>query len=150
MDAPTPPELEATAPARVAAPQRRFLVADDDPDARAHLAHVLRTDGACVVEVSGGLELLSWGAILSGKSEGRLFDAIVSDIRMPDCSALEVLTKLPDLGRKAPVVLISAYDDEPTRDEAYALGAALVLRKPFHPTDLRAILRSVVRYSAPY
>jgi DNA-binding response OmpR family regulator len=128
-----------------AAERRRFLVADDDPDARALVGAILRRDGAYVVEASDGLELLEWGEMLALASEGKLFDAIVSDIRMPNYSALDVLTKLPVLGRKTPVILMSAFNDEPTMGRAYALGAALVVGKPFHPGDMRALVRAVLR-----
>jgi two-component system, OmpR family, response regulator len=127
--------------------RRRFLVADDDPDARALVVHALRADGAHVVEASGGLELLEWGELVAWGQKRERFDAIVSDILMPDCSALDVLARIPTLAHKAPVILMTAFNDELTRTKAYDLGAALVLNKPLHPTDLLALVRAVVRRS---
>jgi CheY-like chemotaxis protein len=150
MHSPTNPEPSIAPASADAGEPRRFLVVDDDPDARALVAHTLRRDGAYVVEACGGLELMEWAERLACGAARTAFDAIVSDIRMPGYSALDVLTKLPTLGRKAPVVLMSAFDDPEARARAYDLGAALVLNKPLYPDDLRALLRAVVRHSSAF
>ena len=73
------------------------------------------------------------------------FDAIVSDIQMPDLTALDVMRRVTAVSRRAPVILITAFGDTSVREEAYALGAMAVLQKPVVLEDLHAIVRAVSR-----
>jgi len=121
----------------------RFLVVDDDPEMRALIAYTLRRDGAEIVEATRGIDLLEWVELTVSNSKRDVFDGIFSDIQMPDFSALHVLSRVPSAPRLTPVVLVTAFGDELTREKAYALGAEMVLDKPLHPDDLRALARSL-------
>ena len=123
----------------------RFLVVDDDPEMRALIAHVLRQDGADIVEAGRGLDLLEWAELTVWASERDRFDAIISDIMMPHVTALNVLRKVPGIPRHTPVILVTAFGDEETWLKAYELGANMVLNKPLDLGDFRALVRSVVR-----
>jgi CheY-like chemotaxis protein len=118
----------------------RILVADDDLDMRTLLASALRQDGYDVVEIADGSELFqtvySW--LRHGNGQG--LDAIVSDIRMPAFSGLEVLAEIRSRCTTVPVILITAFGDEQTHAEARALGAFAVFDKPFDVDDLRTVL----------
>jgi len=110
---------------------------------RALFASILRQDGADVVEAEGGAELLEWVERAAGESRSVAFDAIISDIQMPNLTALEVLKRVPALVRNTPVILVSAFGDDATRKTAYELGVELVLSKPLDPHDLCAVARGV-------
>lgn len=110
---------------------------------RALLASILRQDGAEIVEAGRGIDLLEWAELMVWASERERFDAIISDVQMPDLSALDVLSKVPRMPRITPVVLVTAFGDEATRQKAYALGVEMVLSKPVRPDDLRALARSL-------
>jgi len=127
--------------------RRRILVAEDDPQMRALFAAVLRQDGADVVEAEGGAELLEWAERAVGPSKRAAFDAIISDIQMPNLTALDVIRRIPAVVRNTPVILVSAFGDAATRRTAYDLGVELVLSKPLDPHDLRAVARGVTRRS---
>jgi two-component system OmpR family response regulator len=127
---------------------RRYLVAEDDPALRRLLVTQLRQDGAEVVEATGGADLLDWAERAVRSPDREVFDAIVSDIQMPDLTALDVLRKVPAVARSTPVILITAFGEQLVRDEAYDLGAAAVLRKPLHLADVHAIVRGVSRLNA--
>jgi len=75
------------------------------------------------------------------------FDLIVSDIRMPDLTAIQVLSAMRNTVTGTPVILVTAYDDAATRREALELGVCAVLAKPVARDDLRAALRSVALLS---
>ena len=125
--------------------RRRVLVVEDDAEMRSLLAGVLKQDGAEVVEGDDGEQLLHWAERAGSQPRRQLFDAIVSDIQMPDMTALDVLRRVPTMSRSAPLILITAFGDKRTSEEAYQLGAELVLRKPVNLNDFRAIVRSVAR-----
>ncbi len=120
----------------------RILLAEDDGDMRQLLAKTLRADGLTVIEVGSGTELLDRLAsmLLHGK-EG--FDLIVSDVRMPGKSGLEVLGGLRRSDWSVPVVLITAFGDDELHAEASRLGATL-LDKPFELERLRRLIRETL------
>lgn len=113
-----------------------ILVAEDNPDMRHVLARSLRTQGYRVLELKDGQELLD--RILDDPmAEGHVEpDLIISDIRMPGWTGLEVLESLRDSDWATPVILITAFGDKETHAEARRLGAAVVFDKPFDIDDL--------------
>jgi len=123
---------------RLAARPPRILLAEDDPDMRGLVAWALRKDGYEVIEASDGVGLLVECAMRAGDDA---LDMIISDVRMPDLTALEVLSALRCRDFPTPIVLITAYGDPRTRAEARALGAITVLDKPLDLTKLRATVR---------
>jgi CheY-like chemotaxis protein len=117
------------------------LLAEDDCEMRRLLAHALRRDGHRVVEAKDGSELLAFvkhAQYFGG--ETRLPNLIVSDIRMPGWSGLEVLAALRRIEPCVPVVLITAFGGPDVHAEAEKLGAAGVLDKPFDLADLRRVV----------
>jgi CheY-like chemotaxis protein len=131
-------EAEKAAPTRVI----RVLLAEDDLEARRLLAHALRRDGRVVIEAANGFELVE---LLTG-GLADLPDVIVSDIRMPGFSALDVLSILRLSLSRIPVILITGFGDAETHRAAIRLGAVAVLDKPFDVNDLRA---TVTRLTVP-
>ena len=120
---------------------RRFLVADDDPDMLAMIATVLRETGAQVVEAHSGTDLLQLATDTGENAEEAHFDAIFSDIQMPDLTVIDVMERLPVLTRRTPVILFTAVHDRTVRDRAYDLGAQAIINKPLDPMDLIALAR---------
>lgn len=115
----------------------RVLVADDDDEMRALLAQTLRDDGYEVVESDNGARALL-ALSLDRNGEGpRGVDLVVTDLRMPGATGLEILVGLRALDWPVPVVLITAFLDEEVEAAARRLGVAAVLSKPFSLTELR-------------
>jgi CheY-like chemotaxis protein len=116
----------------------RVLLAEDDPDMRELLASALRQDGLDVVEARDGAALLDRLAeALSADGDLDGYDVIVSDIRMPGYSALDILAGVRRALRHTPVILITAFGDRVTHERAMRLGAIAVFDKPFDIDDLR-------------
>jgi two-component system response regulator (stage 0 sporulation protein F) len=113
----------------------RIFVAEDDDEMRLLLSEAFVYDGYDVVDLASGRELfnLLHRAIELGKEP----DIVVSDIRMPGMTGLEVLNRIRDKGLKMPVVLITAFGDEETLNAASRMGATAVFNKPFDIDDLR-------------
>ena len=120
------------------------LIAEDENEMRALLAHTLRQSGYGVIECADGLELMEYLASLVGECVGQHVDLIVSDVRMPWVSGLEVLRGTHEYVGYPPFVLITAFPDEETRAQAKQLGAALMLSKPFEMDYFLEAVRTIV------
>lgn len=112
----------------------RILVAEDDPEMMAVVTEFLVHDGYEV-------EPISDGGRLAALVESALVDAVVSDLRMPVRTGLEVLETLRRT-RSVPFVLMTGFADDQTRAQAAHLGAIL-LEKPFHMHELRVALETL-------
>lgn len=128
-----------------AEPRRRILLAEDDAELRALIAVTLRSAGYDVVEASDGDGLIDTLAetLRPDRTEGA-FDLILSDIRMPHFSALDVLVGARRFIGDIPVVLITAFGDTSTHERARHRGAAIVLNKPVRLSELCATVASVL------
>ena len=113
----------------------RIFVAEDDDEMRLLLHDAFAYDGYEVVDLASGRELFNLlRRSIELKKEP---DIVVSDIRMPGMTGLEILNRIRELGSKMPVVLITAFGDEETLNTASKLGATAVFNKPFDVDDLR-------------
>jgi DNA-binding response OmpR family regulator len=130
------PHLEPAAWRRRA----RILLVEADTELRHVLTDYLRRSGYKVIEAASGDAALDWlgAGALEGEPQ-RTPDLVVSDIRLPFVTGLEILEGLKLRPAPVPVILIAhAGDDETHRD---ALGAELVLDEPFELGDLRSAVR---------
>jgi DNA-binding response OmpR family regulator len=117
----------------------RILLAEDDDEMRKLLSDALRDEGYAVEEVRDGNELMARVRSAILQWDGRApVDLVISDIRMPGCSGLDVLRSLRDEDWSVPVILITAFGDEDTHRTAREYGATMVLDKPFEMGDLCA------------
>ena len=120
---------------------RTLLLIEDDLEMRRMLAAALRRDGHLVIEAANGDDALDWlgPGVLDGDLE-RIPDLVVSDIRLPYFTGLEILESLQVSARRIPVILITGFPDRETYEQASQLGAACVLEKPFDLGELRAAI----------
>lgn len=122
----------------------RLLLAEDDREVRSLLAYALRKDGYQIIEAATGAELRSYLGSSVDRVQGfELPDLVVTDLRMPGKTGLEVLAWMRDLGCAIPVILVTAFGDPETHAEARRLGAVAVLDKPFDIGVLRAEVSAV-------
>jgi len=128
------------------APHRRILVAEDDKEMRTLLVQSLKREGYEVMECPDGLELME--TLTAAATDGEMLNLslIVSDIRMPWITGLDVLRGMRDYVGYPPVILITAFGDEETHEEALSLGAAAVFDKPF---DVELLLDKVRDFLPP-
>jgi DNA-binding response OmpR family regulator len=118
----------------------QVLIAEDDEDMRALLEAQFRNAGIDVQLVRDGHQL-----------EDRLFNGhpwlpeiLVSDIKMPGRSGLEVLQRLRDHQPDVRVILITAFGDQRTHRRARKLGAEAVLDKPFDVRELVGVVEGLL------
>lgn len=120
----------------------RVLVAEDDDAMRGMLVEALEEAGYRVYPVATGRELLA--CVRSRRAPCPEPDLVISDIRMPGITGLEVLRHLRKSDWTMPVIMITAFGDPETHARARFLGAAAVLDKPFDVDDLVDAARSIV------
>lgn len=116
----------------------RILLAEDDSELRSLIGYGLGLDGHEVVAMANGVELSDWLAMPSW------VDVVISDVRMPGPSGLEVLTRFRRTNTSVPFVLITAFGSPALHAEATRLGATAVMDKPFEMDDLRELVRRLV------
>lgn len=127
----------------------RVLVVEDDPHMRRLLVATLEARGCDVIEAEDGVDLLGWmGQSMWSPGDGGL-DAIISDVNLPDMTALEVLAALRARDATVPVVLVTASEDEQMPRRATELGASAVLRKPLDLDALTALVRRLAAGAPP-
>ncbi len=128
---------------------RTLLLVEDDTEMRRMLAAALRRDGHQVVERANGDDALDWlgPGVLDGDIE-RIPDLVVSDVRLPYFTGLEILESLQIARRRIPVILITGFPDHDTYTQAAELGAECVLEKPFDLGELRAAIHLALRTRA--
>jgi two-component system response regulator HydG len=122
----------------------RVLLAEDDDDLRWALSDLLKSEGYDVVAVPDGrvfLEQLG-SAVLLGQA-ALPADVIVTDVRMPGLTGMQILERIRERGWSIPVVVISAYADREVRAQAERLGASF-LHKPLDFGALQRIIAESV------
>ncbi|MEO8874788.1 MAG: response regulator [Polyangiaceae bacterium] len=119
----------------------RILVAEDDVEMRRLVIESLRADGHEAVDVTdGGQLLIQITNFYRLRPDPEPIDLVVTDIRMPVCSGLEIVEALRNAHWTTPIVIMTAFGDGETRTRAKDLGAVL-LDKPFKMKTLREIVR---------
>jgi DNA-binding response OmpR family regulator len=126
----------------------RVLVAEDDPAMRNLIVAALRKDGLEVVEARDGNEFFEAieAAVHVGGRRSPPLSLVVSDVRMPGLSGLDVLCILRAGRWDVPVILISAFSSPAIRSEAHDLDAWAVLDKPFALDELRSLSRAALTH----
>jgi two-component system, NtrC family, response regulator PilR len=117
-----------------AASKPRILIVDDEPSMRDMLRIVLRRDGYEVVVAANGGEAVK---IL----EKERVDLLLSDIRMPDISGVEVLRAAKAVNRDIIAFMMTAFASTDSAVEAMRLGAVDYFTKPFNMDELRLKVR---------
>jgi two-component system, OmpR family, KDP operon response regulator KdpE len=120
--------------------RERVLVVDDEPQVLRGISAALQAAG---YEVSGAETAA--GALEAAAL--RPPDAVVLDLRLPDGSGVEVCRRLREWSQ-APVVVVSAVDDEDEKIAALDAGADDYVTKPYSVGELLARLRAAMRRAA--
>jgi len=111
-------------------------IIDDDDALRESLTFLLRTANIDVQSYSSASAFLD--ALPAAKNLG----CVITDVRMPGLSGIDLLKRLKDLKINVPVIVITGHGDVPLAVEAMRSGAMDFLEKPF---DDEVLLASVGR-----
>ncbi|OLC30660.1 MAG: hypothetical protein AUH31_04260 [Armatimonadetes bacterium 13_1_40CM_64_14] len=112
----------------------RILVVDDEESIRDLCARVLTRAGYAVKTAASGEDAVSTLAETA-------FDLLISDIRMPGMSGLEVLERAKTAYPQIRVVLITGFGTPQILTRGQPPGADRILTKPFSPAELLAAVQ---------
>ena len=113
----------------------RILVIDDDLGVRESMERMLKTAGYTVLSAATGEEGFDI-------ARGGVFDVILSDLRMPGISGLDVLKKLRDVRVDAAFIIMTGFGTVDSAVEAMKLGAVDFVQKPFFRDELLMRVRA--------
>lgn len=116
---------------------KQILIADDDLSMRQALAESLESCGFEVETAENGADALL-------KFQQGKFEVVVTDMRMPKMTGMDVLRGIKKIAPQTPVILITAYGTVKTAVEAMKEGAAEFIMKPFSLDDLEFAVRNVL------
>ena len=114
----------------------RILVLDDDPIITLSCKRILGAEGFSISTVEKGEDALN-------KLSKEDFDLLISDVRLPDISGMEVLKEARVIKPKTDVVIITGYPTLEDAKESTRLGASEYIEKPFTPDFMLNVARKV-------
>ena len=112
---------------------RLVHIVDDDEAVRESLGFLLETAGLEVRTYDSGVSFLEAGA---GSDGG----CVVTDVRMPGMTGMELVASLRERGSRLPVIVMTGHGDVPLAVEAMKAGVHDFIEKPF---DDQAMIRSI-------
>jgi DNA-binding NtrC family response regulator len=116
---------------------RRILVVDDMEFNRHHLRRILESDGFEVDTVGDGHS--AWEQL-----EAQRFDLVITDLRMPEVSGLDLLAKVRAEHLPVGVIVLTAFGDPAEALRAMKAGADDFVTKPYDPDQLRFLVKRIL------
>lgn len=114
-----------------------ILVAEDEPGFRLLYEAEFQDEGWRVVTAENGLQVL-------GYLEDESFDLLVTDIKMPDMHALEMLPRVREEHPALPVIVVTAYGGVEDDFTLKSCKIAAYFRKPVDFSALKAKIREIL------
>ena len=115
----------------------RTLIIEDDEEMRALLKDSLLEEGVEADSATNGSEALR-------KLVKESFDLVITDIRMPGLTGLDILPGIKKLQPEVPVIVITAFGSEEVYRRSIERGAAGYLEKPIHTNKLKTLIHEMV------
>jgi two-component system response regulator PilR (NtrC family) len=122
--------------------QLSLLVVDDEPDLRTLYELTLLREGYDIETASTVEEALA-------HLDARTYSAVITDMRLPDGTGLDVLRRLEETGRREKTIVITAYGSAENAVEALKAGAYDYLTKPVDLKQFRAVVASALGRGGP-
>ncbi len=116
---------------------KKILVVEDDEEMRALLEEFFLEEGFETESVNDGSEAFR-------KLVKESFDLVITDIRMPGLTGLDILPGIRKLQPEVPIIVITAFGSDEIRQRALERGATAYLEKPIQFKTLRSLVCEVV------
>ena len=114
-----------------------ILIVDDEPSMRLALSESLESCGYEICTSEDGVDALK-------KFHDDRFSVVITDMRMPKMSGMEVLRGIKKISPRTPVIVITAYGTVNTAIEAMKEGASDFIMKPFSLEHLESVIKGAV------
>lgn len=118
-------------------PMARILIIEDDKEMRSLLEDFLKDEGYEADSANNGSEAF-------GRLAQEPFDLVITDIRMPGLTGLDILSAVKKFQPELPVIVITAFGGEEVYRRSMARGADGYLEKPIHFYKLRNLIQELV------
>lgn len=115
----------------------RILVVDDEEIMREMLCDTLSLAGYTVKTAKDGYHAMA-------QTEKENFDIVITDIKMPDISGIELFLRLLKTNPETCVILMTAYGTVKSAINAIKLGAYDYLCKPFELADVKKVVEKAI------
>ncbi len=115
----------------------RVMIIEDDEEMRSLLKDLFEEEGFETDSVSNGVNALE-------KLSEDHFDLVITDIRMPGLTGLEILPTIRKLNPETPIIVMTAYGSDDVRRRSLERGATIYLEKPIHLSKLRTVIHEMV------
>jgi FixJ family two-component response regulator len=119
----------------------KVIVVEDDDSMREAIERLLDAAGFECSAYASAEALLA-----CDRCEG--VACVVSDLRLPAMSGLDLLAQLRARGERMPLILITAHDAPGLREDAMRRGATSYLAKPFRGTALLDVVKAAIEATA--
>ncbi len=120
---------------------KRIAIVEDDIASLRYYETLLKETGAVVSVFRNGKEFVD--AVTTGMA---IFDLVFMDFLVPLVNGIDCTRTFRQVNRSAPVILITAYYSEQTKNEAYIAGCTEYNLKPIFPDKIHLILE---KYLSP-
>ncbi len=114
----------------------KIIIAEDEDITRKHLLRALKAEGYETVGAKNGLEALT-------RITQEQFDVLITDVRMPEMSGIELLEKVKEAYPGIEVLVITGYGSIDAAVEAMKKGAYEYISKPFNLDELILKIRNI-------
>jgi two-component system NtrC family response regulator len=120
--------------------KKTILLADDDDNLRRVLEFQLSEAGYKISAAADGAQALE---VFTNND----FDCVITDLRMPKLSGLELLEKIKIINAEIPVIVITAFGEVETAVTAMKAGAFDYINKPFNRDEILLTLERALNFS---
>jgi len=117
--------------------KKRILVIEDDEEMRSLLKDFLLGEGFEPDSVNNGSEAFR-------RLAKEPFDLIITDVRMPGLTGLDILPGIKKLQPESPIIVITAFGTEEVHRRAIERGATAYLEKPIHFHKLKTMIHEII------
>jgi len=118
--------------------QYGILIVDDEPLIRQSLYEILRIDGYSAGMAASGRKALDM-------LKTQKYDVVVTDMKMPEISGMELLEKIKEISPDIEVILITGYGTIETAVQAMKKGAADYVTKPINDDEFKIIIGNIIK-----
>ncbi|MCE9598127.1 MAG: response regulator [Spirochaetia bacterium] len=116
---------------------KTILAVDDSPMMRQMLKHTLDEGGFASVLAEDGVQALDF-------FQKQTFDAVITDINMPNMDGLTLIAELRKLNEEIPIMTLTTEAEDEMKRKGAAAGANGWIVKPMEPEQLIDILRQIL------
>ncbi|HZS07780.1 MAG TPA: response regulator, partial [Blastocatellia bacterium] len=115
----------------------KILITDDELSMRELLELVFKREGHQITSAASGREALA-------AMEKDSFDLIITDVKMPDLTGIDLLKAVREQSPDTMVIMMTAFATINTAREAFKLGADDFIQKPFDVDEFKLIVRKAL------